>query len=209
MKVILVQDTPGLGEEGDVRDVARGYARNYLFPQGFAVEDNAFNRNRMKEQHKKIEQRKIRKREEAQSLADTLSGLTVTITAAAAENQKLFGAVHENDIKKALEELGYEIEKKSIQLAAPINTTGTYRVPVRVYENVRAQLTVQVLREGEKAPAGEPAAEEPSAGGQDAASAEKPPAASVQEPPAAAAGEPAAPAGGDGEEPAVEEGAED
>lgn len=213
MKVILVKDTPGLGEEGDVRDVARGYARNYLLPLGFAVEDNAFNRNRMKEQHKKIEQRKIQKREEAQSLADTLSELTVTITAAAAENQKLFGAVHENDIKKALEELGYEIEKKSIQLAAPIKTTGTYQVPVRVYENIRAQLTVQVVREGEKAPAGEPA-EEPSAGGQDAGSPEKPPAASVREGYAAAAAEHAAsgpaPSGEEtGEEAAAESGPED
>lgn len=161
MKVILVKDTAGLGEEGDVRDVAKGYARNYLFPQGFAVEENTFNRNRMKEQHKKIEQRKIKKREDAQSIADALSGLNLTITAAAADNQKLFGAVHENDIKKALEKMGYEIDKKSIQLAGPIKTTGTYRVPVRVYENIQAELTVQVNREGGEAPAGQPPAEQP------------------------------------------------
>jgi len=70
MKVILVQDVTGLGEEGEARDVAKGYARNYLFPKGYAVEDTPFNRNRMKEQQKKIELRKVRKREEAQKLAE-------------------------------------------------------------------------------------------------------------------------------------------
>lgn len=160
MKVILVKDAPGLGEEGDVRDVAKGYARNYLFPKGFAVEDNAFNRNRMKEQHKKIEQRKIQKRDQAQKFAHDLEALTVTITAAAAENQKLFGAVHENDIKKALDKLGYEIEKKSIQLPGPIKTTGTYQVQIRIYESIQAQITVQVIREGEEAPSEKPAAKE-------------------------------------------------
>lgn len=175
MKVILVKDAPGLGEEGDVRDVAKGYARNYLFPKGFAVEDNAFNRNRMKEQHKKIEQRKINKREEAQKFVDNLEALTVTISAAAAENQKLFGAVHENDIKKALEKLGYEIEKKSIQLPGPIKNTGTYQVQIRVYEGIQAQITVRVIREGEEAPSGQPAVKETDAeqaGEQAAASAE-------------------------------------
>jgi large subunit ribosomal protein L9 len=160
MKVILVKDAPGLGEEGDVKDVAKGYARNYLFPKGFAVEDNTFNRNRMKEQHKKIEQRKIQKRDQAQKFADDLEALIVTITAAAAENQKLFGAVHENDIKKALEKLGYEIEKKSIQLSGPIKTTGTYQVQIRIYENIQAQITVQVTREGKEAPSEKPTEKE-------------------------------------------------
>jgi len=59
MKVILVKDVVGLGEEGDVKDVSKGYARNYLFPKGFVVEDNVFNRNRMKEQRKRIELRKV------------------------------------------------------------------------------------------------------------------------------------------------------
>ncbi len=61
MRVILVKDVPELGEEGDVKDVAPGYARNYLFPRGMVVEDNSFNRNRMNEQRKKISHRKLKK----------------------------------------------------------------------------------------------------------------------------------------------------
>ena len=148
MKVILVEDIPGLGEEGDFKDVAKGYARNYLFPKGFAVEDTTFNKNRMKEQQKKIELRKVKKREEAQRLADEISALSINIPAAVGANEKLFGAVHEQDIVKALKEQGYEIEKKDIELAEPIKTTGVYKVPLRVYEDIRAELKVWVVKEG-------------------------------------------------------------
>jgi len=147
MKVILVQDVTGLGEEGEARDVAKGYARNYLFPKGYAVEDTPFNRNRMKEQQKKIELRKVRKREEAQKLADDLSNLSINITAAVGKNEKLFGAIHEQEIMKALDEQGYQIEKKNILLDEPIKQTGAYKVAVKIYEDIEAELKVWVVKE--------------------------------------------------------------
>ena len=147
MKVILVQDVAGLGEEGEARDVAKGYARNYLFPKGYAVEDTPFNRNRMKEQQKKIELRKVRKREEAQKLADDLSNLSINITAAVGKNEKLFGAIHEQEIMKALDEQGYQIEKKNILLDEPIKQTGAYKVAVKIYEDIEAELKVWVVKE--------------------------------------------------------------
>jgi len=147
MRVILVKDTPGLGEEGDVKEVTVGYARNYLFPKGFAVEDTPFNRNRMKEQRKRIELKKVKKREEALKLAEELSTLSINIPAAAQENDRLFGAIHEIDIVKALESQGYSIEKKNIQLSEPIKTLGVYKVPVKIYEDVKVDLKVWVVRE--------------------------------------------------------------
>lgn len=147
MKVILVKDVPGLGEEGDTRDVAPGYARNYLFPKGFATEDTVFNRNRMKEQRKRIELGKVKKREDAQKLAEELSALSLSISAAVAKNDRLFGAVHEADIQKALSEQGYTIEKKNIQLSEPIKAIGVYKVPVKIYEKVKAELKVWVVKE--------------------------------------------------------------
>ncbi len=147
MKVIFVKDVPGLGEEGDVMEAAPGYARNYLFPKGFAVEDSAFNRNRLKEQQKKIELRKLKKREEAQEAANAVSELSITIQAAVGKNEKLFGAVHENDIIKALKEQGYEIEKKNILLSEPIKTTGAYKVKIKIYEDIEAELKVWVVKE--------------------------------------------------------------
>jgi len=147
MKVILVKDVPELGEEGDVVDVKPGYARNYLFPQGFAVENNQFNQNRIKAQHKKIELKKIKKREDAKSLAEELSNLSINIPAAVAKNDKLFGAIHEADIVKALEELGYNIEKRNILLKEPIKALGVYKVPLKIYEDIKAELKVWVVKE--------------------------------------------------------------
>ena len=147
MKVILIQDVKGLGEEGESKEVARGYARNFLFPKGFAVQDSPFNRNRMKEQQKKIELRKVKKREEAQKLADDLSNLSINIPAAVGKNEKLFGAIHEQDIIKALDEQGYQVEKKNILLSEPIKQTGAYKVNVKVYEDVQAEIKVWVVKE--------------------------------------------------------------
>jgi len=147
MKVILVKDVPGLGEEGDTRDVAPGYARNYLFPKGLAVEDNTFNRNRMKEQRKRIELRKVKKREEAQALAEELASISINISAAAQDNDRLFGAIHEADIAKALEAQGYKIDKKNILLEEPIKTLGVYKVPIKIYEDIKSELKVWVVKE--------------------------------------------------------------
>ncbi len=147
MKVILVKDVVGLGEEGDVKDVAKGYARNYLFPKGFVVEDNTFNRNRMKEQQKRIELRKVKKREEAQKLAEDLSALSINIPAAAQENDRLFGAIHEHDIQKALEAQGYTVEKKNVLMSEPIKALGVYKVHIKIYEDIQAELKVWVVKE--------------------------------------------------------------
>jgi large subunit ribosomal protein L9 len=147
MKVILMKDVPDLGEEGDVRDVARGYARNYLFPKGLVVEYSPFNRNRMKEQRKRIEIRKVKKRDEAKELAEQLSAISINIPAAAQDNDRLFGAIHEADIQKALEDQGYAIDKKNIFLQEPIKTIGVYKVLIRIYEDVKAELKVWVVKE--------------------------------------------------------------
>ncbi len=147
MRVILVKDVPELGEEGDVKDVAPGYARNYLFPRGLVVEDNSFNRNRMNEQRKKISHRKLKKRDEGIKLAEEFSSISINITAAAQDNDKLFGAIHEADIVKALEEQGYIIEKKNILLSEPIKAIGVYKVLIKIYEDVQAELKVWVVKE--------------------------------------------------------------
>jgi large subunit ribosomal protein L9 len=147
MKVILIKDVPDLGEEGDIKEVAAGYARNYLFPKGFVVEDTPFNRNKLKERRKSIEFKKIKKREEAQKLAEELASLSINIPAAAHDNDKLFGAIHETDIQKALEAQGYTVEKKNILLDEPIKNLGVYKVKVKIYESIRAELKLWVVKE--------------------------------------------------------------
>jgi large subunit ribosomal protein L9 len=147
MKVILIKDVSGLGEEGDIKEVAVGYARNCLFPKGFAVEETSFTRNMMKVQNRKIELRKVKKREDAQKLADELSSISITITAAAQKNDKLFGAIHEADILKALLDQGYEVEKKNILLSEPIKAIGVSKVPIKIYDTIKAELKVWVVKE--------------------------------------------------------------
>ena len=147
MKVILEKDVPHLGEEGDVVEVASGYARNYLFPKSFAVEDNQFSRNRMKAQRNKIELNKVQKRRDAKKFAEELSSLSINIAAAVAKNDKLFGAIHETDIVKALEDMDYIVEKKNILLKEPIKAIGVYKVPVKIYEDIKAELKVWVVKE--------------------------------------------------------------
>ena len=147
MKVILIKDVKGLGEEGDVKDVAQGYARNYLIPKGFAVKETPLERNRLKDQKRKIEFRKVQKREEAQKLADELSAISINIPAAAQQSDKLFGAIHEADIVKALGEQGFEVEKKNVLLDEPIKAIGVYTVPIKVYDTIKAELKVWVVKE--------------------------------------------------------------
>jgi large subunit ribosomal protein L9 len=147
MKVILIKDVPGLGEEGDTKDLAQGYARNYLFPKRLAVPETAFTRNRIKEQKKKIELRKVQKKDEAQGVADELGSISINIPAAAQNNDRLFGAIHETDIAKALKEQGYDIDKKNILLEEPIKAIGVYKVPIKVYDTIKAELKVWVVKE--------------------------------------------------------------
>jgi large subunit ribosomal protein L9 len=101
----------------------------------------------MKEQQKKIELKKVKKREEAQRLAEALSAVSITISAAVGKNEKLFGAIHEQDIVKALEEQNYQIEKKNVMLNEPIKTTGAYKVAIKVYDDIEAELKVWVVKE--------------------------------------------------------------
>ena len=147
MKVILVKDVTELGEEGDIKDVEKGYARNYLFPKGYVVKDTPFNRNRIKEQRKKIELGKVKKRDEALKLAEELSSISINIPAAAQDNDRLFGAIHEIDIQKALETQGYTIEKKNILMEEPIKTLGVYKVSIKIYEDIKAELKAWVVKE--------------------------------------------------------------
>jgi large subunit ribosomal protein L9 len=147
MKVILIKDVPGLGGEGDTKDLAKGYARNYLFPKGLAVPETAFARNRIKEQKKKIELHNVQQADEAQKLAEELSSISINIPAAAQNNDRLFGAIHEADIAKALKEQGYDIDKKNILLDEPIKSIGVYKVPIKIFDTIKAELKLWVVKE--------------------------------------------------------------
>lgn len=167
MKIILNQDVPNLGEEGDVCLVKDGYARNYLIPTGAAVIYNNSNLAVFKSRAAAIEKRKLAKREASAALKSQLDNVTLTLVIAAGESGKLFGSVTPMMIQDELAKLGFEIEKKRIEFAShAIKMTGTYSAKIHLYENETSEIKLVVKSEAEvkaEAKAAEKAAKEAAA----------------------------------------------
>jgi large subunit ribosomal protein L9 len=159
MKVILNKDLSTLGEEGDVKDVAKGYARNYLFPRGIALPYTPQTVRLFEARKDGIEARKAVKRQDAMGIRERLELLELSISMPAGANGKLYGAVTSQTVSDELAKLGFEIDRKRIDLAATsIKAVGKYKALVRLYENSKAeiQLTVvgqEIKTESPRAPA--------------------------------------------------------
>jgi large subunit ribosomal protein L9 len=147
MKVILKSDIERLGKIGEVVNVAAGYARNYLFPQGKALEASARNMDVIEVEKKSLAKAQERKKAESGVLAEKLEQLSLTISKQAGEKDKLFGTVTAMEIAGALEKEGLEIDKRKILLEEPIKTLGIYSVPIRLHAEVTAQVKVWVVKE--------------------------------------------------------------
>jgi len=145
MKVILNVDVKHLGEEGDVKNVANGYARNFLLPRNLAVPYNDATVAIFEAKKAEIEARKEQKRKDSASLKEKLEGLEVELIMPAGANGKLFGSVTNNVVAEALAKLGYEIERKRIEIAgSAIKAVGNYKVTVKLYEAQTAEVKVNV-----------------------------------------------------------------
>jgi len=147
MNVILKEDVKNLGKMGDVVTVKEGYARNFLFPKGLAVEANEKNVKALEHTKRQILDRAKKIKTDAETMAAKFAGKTITITAKAGEEEKLFGSVTTADIAEALKKDGHEVDKKKIHLEEPIRRLGTYTVSVKVHQEVSADVTVQVVAE--------------------------------------------------------------
>ena len=151
MKIILNQDVVHLGEEGDVVEVKDGYARNYLLPTKAAVIYNKSNAALFKSRAAAIEKRKAEKRAASASLKERLDNVSLSIVVPAGESGKLFGSVTSTMVQTELQKLGFEIEKKKIEVAThAIKMTGTYTVVVHLYENDLSHIKLTVMSEAEK-----------------------------------------------------------
>jgi len=147
MKVILKEDIPKLGTMGETVQVAPGYGRNYLIPQGKAVLATSKNFKELEHQRQLILRKAELIRKDAESFAEKFRGLTLTLARKVVEEDKIYGSVSVSDISQALEEAGVEIERKLIKLDAPIKSLGEFQVPVKVHADVTAEITVQVVKE--------------------------------------------------------------
>lgn len=144
MKVILQQDVKSLGKKGDLVNASDGYARNFLFPKGLAVEANA---SAMNDYNNKESAKKFHKAEEikaAQELASKLEGKTFSLKAKAGANGKLFGSVTSKDVSvKIKADLGIDIDKRKISMS-DIKAFGTVQAEIKVYQGISAKVFVQV-----------------------------------------------------------------
>lgn len=147
MKVILKEDIPKLGRMGETVQVAHGYGRNYLIPQGKAIRATSKNMKALEHERMLIQRKADLARKEAEGLAGKISGLTLTLTRKVVDEDKLYGSVSVSDISQALEEAGVEIERKLIKLDEPIKSLGEFQVSIKVHADVTAELTVQVVKE--------------------------------------------------------------
>lgn len=146
-EVILQRDVEDLGTAGEVVQVAPGYARNYLLPQGFALPATDGNLKRIHEERRREERAAERVREEAESLASELSGRSLTFHKRAGEGGKLFGSVTGDDLVSQLAEEGVEVERSRVLLDEPIKELGVYSVAVDLHEDVQPELKVWVVAE--------------------------------------------------------------
>ena len=159
MKVILNQDVKHLGEEGDVKDVANGYARNFLLPRNLALPYNEMTVAYFEGRKAEIEARKAEKRKDAASLKEKLEAYTVSLVMPAGPNGKLYGAVTNQSVADELQKNGFDIERKRIEIPGnAIKSVGKYHATVRLYEAATAELAIEVLSQEEAAKAAEAAA---------------------------------------------------
>jgi len=148
MKVILNTDIKTLGEEGDIKNVADGYFRNFLRPRRLAVPHNAATVAFFESRKAEIEARKEQKRRDSASLKEKLEALHLEITMPAGRNGKLFGAVSAQVISDLLAKNGFEIERKRIEIpGVSIKSVGNYHFSVKLYEAQTAQMIVSVKGE--------------------------------------------------------------
>ncbi len=151
MKIILYKDVPNLGEEGDIKEVANGYARNFLIPRKFAVPYTKATEVELAQKQQAISRRKEEKAKAAQDSKTRIENMVMETSVAAGENGKLFGSVTSASIVDFLQSEGVEIERKKVEMPeGGIKVVGSHKVKIKLYGGEEAEMTVEVHASGEK-----------------------------------------------------------
>lgn len=146
MKVVLLQDVKAQGKKDDIVEVSEGYARNFLFPKKLAIPADAKAINDIKNK-KSSEAHKIElERAAAKEIAEKLNQTTVKIVAEAGKDGKFYGAVTSKDIAEALKaQAKIEVDKRKVILDSPIKSFGTYKVDIKLYQEISGRVTIMVI----------------------------------------------------------------
>ena len=147
MKVILKETINALGIIGSEVIVADGYARNYLFPQNKAVKSTAMNQKILEQEKVKVDLQIAKERKIAEEMAERLEGIECRITARVSEGDRLYGSITVRDIINAMAEQDVKVEKRMVLLKEPIKTIGIHKIPIRVYNEVEPEISVEIVPE--------------------------------------------------------------
>lgn len=147
MKVILQKDVKDLGKVGDMVTVSLGFARNLLFPRQLAIEATEKRVNEYNHLKRVAESKKKKALVERQEFLNKIKGTTVSFKLNAGEGDKLFGTVTTLDISKALDKMGFSVDKKDIQLAEPIKLLGTHKATIKYADGLEAVIQVAVEKQ--------------------------------------------------------------
>ena len=151
MKIILLQNFESLGFEGDIVDVAKGYARNYLIPKGVGIEANNANLKALEMRKGKITAQRVKDKEEAERAAEKISQITITVVRKAGEEGKLYGSVTSRDIAQELETEGISVDRRKIVTDETIRSLGEFEVAIKLHPEVMTTIKVIVEKEEEEA----------------------------------------------------------
>ncbi|MCI8293717.1 MAG: 50S ribosomal protein L9 [Hespellia sp.] len=148
MKVILLEDVKSLGKKGEIVTVNDGYARNFILPKKLGLEANGKNLNDLKLKQKHEDKLAKERLDEARDLASKLESGQITLSIKLGEGGRSFGSISSKEIAENVQEqLGYEVDKKKIQLKEPIKMPGIHSVPIKLHPKVTATLKVTVNEE--------------------------------------------------------------
>jgi large subunit ribosomal protein L9 len=148
MDVLLKEDIDNLGHRGQVVRVRAGYGRNYLLPQGLAIEASSGNKRMIEEQQRTLAKREARERTSAQTEAEKLNGIELRFDRRVGEHGILYGSVTAMDIAAALKDRGYPVERRKINLRDHIKEVGDYEVTIRLHRDISPSVKVVVRKEG-------------------------------------------------------------
>ncbi len=146
MKVILKQDVENLGSKGDIVDIAPGFGRNYLIPKKIALEVTSSNMKMIEIERRALKKRLEKERQSFEGLIQKLNQVALTFKRKSGEKDMIFGSVSSSDIKDALHELGFELDKKKILLEEPIKRLGNYSVSIKIFQEDKAEIKVEVFK---------------------------------------------------------------
>lgn len=147
MKIILTENIASLGEIGQVVKVAPGYARNYLLPQGLALKATGENVRELEHRKRMLAQKREKVRQQMMSLAEKLNRVTIVLKRKVADGDRLYGSVSTVDIAAALEEMGLELPRRSIQTEQPLKQLGRFPIAIRIGSDVEATVTLVIEKE--------------------------------------------------------------